>query len=573
MIKILFIIGLISCTCNSYSQRELWGVNRGNTNATGYNGNIIKYDIAGQNPTIVYEFLDFSTGKTPKGKLFLASNGKLYGITVAGGNTSGGVIANGNGVLYEYDLVLDQYRVVHYFDTQAPSYIDGGGVIEPVAGKLYGTVWNKVFCYNLATETFTFLTGAAGYSIDSELFKASNSFLYCTTRDSFCPGVNSVGPNNYGTIIKVNTTNNSIQQVYQLQCDGSEGIRFSGEFIEKTPGKLINTTNAGGNALPGYGTVFEFDINTNTFTKKIEFDGDNLGTGPQAIFSGDNGKLYGVCQNGGISYVTINGLTFTEHRGTLFEYTPATNSITKLHDFGTQQNPPDAFTGANPNFIMRASSGKYFGISSFGVFQFNPSDNTVIMPTPFGTPLPPNANVTESLIEICRKPSYHEFVADTFTPCENTPFSFDVQNTNATSYAWKKNGEVVASQSTGVLNFSNIIAADSGNYTCEMTNECGTTVTKVLHINVDCLGIDGIDAYKNLISLYPNPAKDVLNIKLTENSHLKVTGCTISNMLGQVVFKSNDENDQIETAQYATGLYSVVIKTDKGNWFGKFMKE
>ncbi|AWH86526.1 hypothetical protein HYN59_16065 [Flavobacterium album] len=325
--------------------------------------------------------------------------------------------------------------------------------------------------------------------------------------------------------------------------------------------------------MPGDGTILEFDINTNTLTKKIEFNGDNLGSGPQATFNADNGKLYGVCQNGGISYVTINDVTYTEHRGTLFEYTPATNAITKLHDFGTQQNPPNLFTGANPNYIMRASTGNYFGVTSFGVFQFNPADNSVIMPTPFGTPLPPNANVTESLIEICRKPSYHEFVTDTFNPCENTPFSFDVQNTNATSYVWKKNGEVVPFQSSGILSFPNITVADSGNYTCEMENECGITVTTVLHITVGCLGIDEMDAYKKLITVYPNPAKDVLSIKLPYNSNIKVTGCTISNMLGQVVFKSNEEIAQVETANYAKGVYNIVLKTDKGNWFGKFIKE
>jgi len=561
----------------THAQKELWGVNKGidngNPNSTGYKGNITKYDINGENPNIVHEFLDFATGKTPKGKLFLASNGKLYGITIAGGNTLGGVIANGNGVLYEYDLILEKYRVVHYFDVQAPSAIYGAGVIEPVTGKLYGTVSNKVFSFDLATEIFTFLTGAAGYSIDSELFKASNGFLYCTTRDSFCPGANSIGPNNFGTIIKVNITANSVQQVYQLQCSGSEGSRFSGEFIETTPGKLINITDGGGNALPGDGTVFEFDINTNTFTKKIEFDGDNLGSGPQATFSGDNGNLYGVCLNGGITYVTLNDVTYTEHRGTLFEYTPATNTITKLHDFGTQQSPQDYFTGANPNYIMRASSGNYFGISSYGVFKFNPADNSVTMPIPFGTPLPPNANATETLIEVCRKPSYHEFETDILNPCENTPFSFDVQNTNATSYTWKRDGEILTQQTTGVLNMPNITVYDSGNYTCEMINECGITVTMPLHVTVGCLDIDEMAVYKNHISLYPNPAKDILNIKLPENKNLKLIGCTISNMLGQVVLENYGENYQINTADYSTGLYSIILRTDKGNWFGKFIKE
>ncbi|MXN91995.1 hypothetical protein GR160_12240 [Flavobacterium sp. Sd200] len=308
--KINQLLFFLMITCSLHAQKEFWGLNKGaddgGENSTGYKGNITKYDSNGQNPTIVHEFLDFATGKTPKGKLFLASNGKLYGMTFAGGHQIDPPVEfndNGFGVLYEYDLVFDIYRVVHYFDIQAPNYIYGTGVIEPVSGKLYGSVSNKVFSYDLSTETFTYLTGEAGNSIDGELLKASNGFLYCTTKDSFCPGVNSVGPNNFGTIIKVDIINNSIQQVYQLQCDASEGIRFSGEFIETSPGKLINITGGGGNSSPGDGTIFEFDISTNTFTKKIDFDGDNLGRNPLAMVGGDNGVLYGVCENGGLIFI------------------------------------------------------------------------------------------------------------------------------------------------------------------------------------------------------------------------------------------------------------------------------
>jgi len=575
MKKTLLTIVILFSFSFTYGQKELWGVNKGiddgNPNSIGYKGNITKYDINGENPIIIHEFLDFSTGKTPKGKLFLSSNGKLYGVTIAGGNTVGGLIANGNGVLYEYDLILDKYRVVHYFDVQAPNGIHGVGVIEPNEGKLYGSVSNKVYCYDLETEVFTYLTGTAGYSIDGELVKASNGFLYCTTRDSYCPGVNIIGPNNYGTIIKVNTINNSIQQVYQLQCDGSEGVRFSGEFIETTSGKLFNITEAGGNSLPGNGTIFEFDINTNIFTRKVDFDGDNLGISPMGMVSGDNGSLYGVCSYGGINYVTLNGITYTQHQGTLFEYAPSTNSINKLYDF-----PNGEMTySVHPTSIMKSSTGYFFGTSPGGFYRFNPVDNTTMTPCyPCTTPPTiPNANVTETLIEICRKPSYHEFDIDTFNPCVNTPFTFDVQNTNATLYTWKKDGEIVPMQTTGVLNMPNVTVTDSGDYTCEMVNECGTTVTMALHVNVGCLGIDEMAAYNKLISLCPNPAKEFLNIKLPENSNLTITGCTISNMLGQVVFKNNGDNPQINTANYATGLYSLVLKTDKGNWFGKFIKE
>jgi len=579
MKKTLLTIIILFSFSFTYAQKELWGVNQGiddgSPNSNGYKGNITKYDINGENPMIVHEFLDFTTGKTPKGKLFLASNGKLYGMTVAGGNTVGGLVANGNGVLYEYDLILNKYRVVYYFDTHAPNGIYGVGVIEPIEGKLYGSISNKVFCYDLATGVFIYVEGNAGYSIDGELIKASNGILYgSTTYSSNCPGAGQILPNN-GTIFKVNTTTNTLTSVYLFKCDMSDGIAPTGGLVEAFPGKLYGTARGGGGVISeiqnNNGTLFEFDTDTNIFTKKLDFDGDNLGISPKGMVMGDNGNLYGVCSNGGINYVTLNGITYTQHQGTLFEYMPSTNSINKLYDF-----PNGEMTYAvNPTSIMKSSTGYFFGTSPGGFYRFNPVDNTTMTPCyPCTTPPTiPNANVTETLIEICRKPSYHEFVIDTFTPCVNTPFTFDVQNNNATSYTWKKDGEIVPQQTTGVLNMPNITTTDSGDYTCEMINECGTTVTMALHINVGCLGIDEMAAYKNLISLYPNPAKEALNIKLPENSNLKIKGCTISNMLGQVVFESNSDNSHINIANYATGIYSIVLKTDKGNWFGKFIKQ
>ena len=69
--------------------------------------------------------------------------------------------------------------------------------------------------------------------------------------------------------------------------------------------------------------------------------------------------------------------------------------------------------------------------------------------------------------------------------------------------------------------------------------------------------------------LYPNPAND----KILVNTTSAIDHITISNMLGQVVSESNGENYQINTANYSTGFYSIILRTDKGNWFGKFIKE
>jgi len=57
-----------------------------------------------------------------------------------------------------------------------------------------------------------------------------------------------------------------------------------------------------------------------------------------------------------------------------------------------------------------------------------------------------------TITAICRKPSYHLFDADTFDACVGATFNYDVQNTNATAYQWKKNDQDVVGQTTGVLN-------------------------------------------------------------------------------------------------------------------------
>jgi hypothetical protein len=530
----------------------------------------------------MHEFTDFAMGKTPKGKLFLASNGKLYGTTVAGGDTVNGNVENGLGVLYEYDLILNKYRVVHYFNNlPSPYSLVGTSLIEPIIGKIYAGKHNKVFCYDIITETLTYLSSNINNSlIQGEFVKASNGFLYGTTYDTYCPTTNYIGQANYGTIIKINTNNNSVQQVFQLACDASEGIRFTGTMQEFQQGKLLGTISGGLNNLGTVNTenglLFEFDINTNTFTKKIDFDGNNLGSYPNALVNSNNNKIYGVCQNGGS--IPTPPSSFSDYPGTLFEYIPTTNTITKLHTFGQQNQNIESISGMHPYSIMKASTGDYFGISQIGLFKFNPITNEVIMPIPAFCqngcpPQPLNAFVTESIIEICRKPSYREFTPDTFAPATGSAFTYDIQNTNATTYVWKKGNIVLPAQTTAVLNLPNITQADSGVYTCTMTNECGTTVTMNLFINVDNLSVSYDDYFKNKIKLYPNPTQNNLNIELPKNIDVTIKSIKIANSLGQLVCEQNNPNTTINVSQLQSGIYFINLTTNYGNWNGKFIKE
>ena len=593
--KLLTILLLIS-SYFANAQKELWGVNSSESYidysnpaapiTIPYNGNITKFDINGQNPTIVHEFTDFTSGKTPKGKLFLASNGKLYGTTFRGGTIgpAGSATENGLGVLYEYDLILNKYRVIHSF-----LWVNGGnplfGVMEPTGGKLYGSSTSGgVYTYSIDTEIFTIINGSLGGNINNELMKSSNGYLYGTTGySSNCPGITGNTPN-YGSIFKVNTTTNTLQTVYNFKCDATDGLNINtstGTLIEIQPGKLIGTVSSGFEfANTNNGNIFEFNTISNTFTKQIDFDGNNIGSYPRAIVNGDNGKLYGVCQDGGtLNGSDQNGNTFTSHIGTIFEYTPVvTNTIVKLHDFGQQQQVVESYSGMHPYSIMKASTGDYFGISQIGLYKFNPITNEVIMPIPAFCengcpPQPLNASVSESVIEICRKPSYHEFTIDTYDTCVGDAFTFDVQNTNATTYVWKKDTIIVPLQTTGVLTINNVIASDSGTYTCTMTNECGVTVTMPLHLTVNCLGVDQMVSDKNEIQLYPNPAKTILNIKLPDTKDFEIQKLTIINLLGQEIYTDTSNFSKVDVSKMAKGIYQVLLKTNKGDWSKKFIKE
>lgn len=549
----------------SVAQKELWGVYTGNYNDQNY-GLIGKYDINGENGTIIHQFYNDNFGANPVSRLIQASNGKLYGTTSNGGSTPP-FFTEGLGVLFEYDLILNKYRVLYSFENDNDK---NANLIEISPNLLIAGFRNIIYKYDIQSETVTFLPGYLLNAVgDFEL--SSNGFIYSSSMPAgLCP---SPSPSNQhkGAILKVNSTNNTFQSVYNLNCDDSDGVGIASKLLEVQPNKLFGICQVGGlyydnNTADGYGgTLFEFNTQTNTFTKKIDFDNINLGKVPTKMIDNGNGKLYGICYQGGDATADLY------LGGTLFEYTIATNTISKLVTFGF--NPPLTFTQKNPIDLIKTSNGFLVGVcQEGGTFKFNPIDNTIV--ANFFSAI--NIN---NLTEICRKPSYKEFVVNTYTPEVGSTFTFDLHNDNATSFVWKKGTTILPSQTSGVLNIANITLADTGVYTCTMTNECGETVTMNLNINVTNLATETIDDYKKLISLYPNPTKGIINLKFPENRGLKGVSYKITNFLGQtivehaVVSKPNITELSIDTSSFSTGVYQLSFTTDKGNWYGKFVKE
>ncbi len=79
-------------------------------------------------------------------------------------------------------------------------------------------------------------------------------------------------------------------------------------------------------------------------------------------------------------------------------------------------------------------------------------------------------------------------------------------------------------------------------------------------------GINSMDNYDKPILIYPNPANDIINIKM-ENSEQKVTSLSIRNQLGVTVHeqKSILSSDlMIDISKLAQGVYFINISFEKG---------
>jgi Leucine-rich repeat (LRR) protein len=77
--------------------------------------------------------------------------------------------------------------------------------------------------------------------------------------------------------------------------------------------------------------------------------------------------------------------------------------------------------------------------------------------------------------------------------------------------------------------------------------------------------------FSKYFSLYPNPAKDILNIEVKND--IEISSISVYNMLGQLVLVNTSSEKTIDVSALKTGNYFVKISTDKGTANSRFVKE
>lgn len=319
-------------------------------------GQLFEYNI---NTGIVDGHVTFNETNTfPSGTLAMANNGQLYGCTMLGGK-------NRTGTFFRYTPNTNTFQQLFSFGGSINGTMPNAGLLKESDELVYGTTTaggtygdGTLFQFNPKTNAYTKLIdfdgSAKGSKPSGKLIKASNGKYYGLTSRG--------GKIDAGVLFEYDPATNLFNKKYDFEGQG-KGIFPVGSLVQSTNGKLYGCTEQDG--LGGYGSIFEYDITTNTFNKRMEFNGSK-GSSCLGSLVEVNNLLYGITQFGG-----------PNNKGVLFEYNPNTNSYINRVDFNESGN------GYYPKgALLKSKNNLLFGTTTLGgdydggiIFEYDPAIN------------------------------------------------------------------------------------------------------------------------------------------------------------------------------------------------------
>jgi uncharacterized repeat protein (TIGR03803 family) len=266
---------------------------------------------------------------------------ELWGMTSGGGT-------HGFGVIFKTDGNGNNYTTVFHFNSitgQSPS----GSLIQASNGKLYGMTehggtnnYGVLFEFDPITNTYAkkidFDGANSGSKPTGSLIEVSNNKLYGLTFEG--------GANNKGVIFEYDLVSESFTKKFDF--DDVNGQYPVGALLKAGNNKLYGMTNLGGTS--SHGVIFEYDVNTDSIEIKHNFDFTNGGDPIGSLIEASNGKLYGMTNHGGANQF-----------GVIFEFEPITGKYVKLFDFDGMNHGRFPF-----GKLTQVSDEKLYGVTNSG---------------------------------------------------------------------------------------------------------------------------------------------------------------------------------------------------------------
>jgi len=187
-------------------------------------GVIFSYDRALNTYTDLYDF-DTIHGSYPNSGLIQANDGKLYGMTSTGG-------VNNFGTIYSYDIATAQYTVIHNFNSTYGSN-PKGALFQASNGTLFGTtneggLYNlgAAFSYDITTNTYSVLANFISFFGTNPQGDIMEATLLATGIAAEDVSSFSISPNPATSYLTINNGKSIIQSIHIYNVLGEEVLKL-----------------------------------------------------------------------------------------------------------------------------------------------------------------------------------------------------------------------------------------------------------------------------------------------------------------------------------------------------------
>ncbi|MHB8261612.1 MAG: FG-GAP-like repeat-containing protein [Bacteroidia bacterium] len=347
-----------------------------------------------------------------------------------------------------------------------------------------------------------------------------------------------------------------------LQGDGTGSFGASIDFAVGTEPASIISADFNGDGKPDLATAnfssSEISVLLNGFSMSATASPSIICTGSTATLTATGATTYTWSANAGsantaavsVSPTSNTNYTVTGSNGTCTNTATSTSTVMVNALPMVTVNSGAICTGNS--FTMSPSGASTYTFSS-GSAVVTPTINTSYTVT--GTDVNSCTNTAISTETVNALPAVNA-VSDSISLCVGNTATLTASG--ASTYTWSTSATTTTIAVTPTVTTTYTLSGTDVNGCTNMATVTQTVIT--------CsMGIERI-ANSNEVSIYPNPASQLVNLKISQFDNSNTNNVEIYNMIGDCVHRQmiTSSNCQIDVSNLAEGIYNVTISSNEG---------